>query len=308
MAKAIITSTETPEIYSPKSIAEIAAEYLAMEAEEAQEGGYFGFMARALVQATMPHSKVKGAEFERSNGKFSLSMLAPSKIGLPYGALPRLIMSWMTTEAVRTKERQLILGDSLSEFMRHLGLSRTGGPRGDITRLKNQMKRLLACSITCIYDDGKRTALENITPVERADLLWWNPVDPEQHSLWQSTITLSESFFKEVTAAPIPVRMSTLEALKGSSLALDIYCWLTYRNFYAKNISYIPWTALQGQFGAGYPTTPQGKRDFKKNFLLALKKVSGAYPEALKLSAEENCLIYIPGMPDISPVVEASKT
>jgi hypothetical protein len=307
MAKAIITSTETLQAYSAKSLAEIAAEYMAMEAAEAQEGGYFGFMARALVQATMPHSKVNGAEFERSNGNFSLSMLAPSRIGLPYGALPRLIMSWMTTEAVRTKERQLVLGDSLSDFMRHLGLSRTGGPRGDITRLKNQMKRLLACSITCIYDDGKRTALENITPVERADLLWWNPVDPEQKSLWQSTLTLSESFFNEVTTAPIPVRMSTLEALKGSSLALDIYCWLTYRNFYAKRESRIPWEALQGQFGAGYPTNAKGKSDFKRKFLLALKKVSNAYPEALKLSEAPGVLVYIPGMPDISPVEPSKK-
>jgi hypothetical protein len=57
------------------------------------------------------------------------------------------------------------------------------------------------------------------------------------------------------------------------------------------------------QFGAGYPETPQGKRDFKKKFLLALKKVGSAYSEAQKLQAEEDVLIYVPGFPDVAPVV-----
>jgi len=258
-------------------------------------------MARALVQATMPHSKTEGNEFARKNGKFSLTMLAPSDIGLPYGPLPRLIMAWITTEAVRTKEQTIILGDTLSSFMRSLGLLPTGGRWGSITRLKNQMKRLLACSVTCSYDDGKHFALRHIKPVEDANL-WWDPINPEQISLWESTLTLSKRFFDEIVTSPIPVRISTLETLKGSSLALDIYCWLTYRNFYAKKISYIPWETLQMQFGAGYPTTTRGKLDFKKKFLMALKKVAVAYPEASKLRAEPDVLVYVPGSPDIAPI------
>ena len=86
-------------------------------------------------------------------------------------------------------------------------------------------------------------------------------------------------------------------------MAIDVYCWLTYRNFYAQRPSRIPWEALQMQFGAGYPETPQGIRNFKKKFLLALKKVGHAYPEAQKLQAETDALVYIPGYPDVSPIV-----
>lgn len=35
-----------------------------------------------------------------------------------------------------------------------------------------------------------------------------------------------------------------------------------------------------GQFGVGYPKTPEGIRSFKKNFLKELKKVQEVYPEA----------------------------
>ena len=41
---------------------------------------------------------------------------------LPYGNLPRLLMAWVSTEAVRTQSRELVMGRSLSEFMRTLGV------------------------------------------------------------------------------------------------------------------------------------------------------------------------------------------
>jgi hypothetical protein len=290
------------ELDKKKSINDYVAEAFALDEEEARKTGAIGYMARAMVQATMPHSRVTGAEFKRKNGNFNISMLAPSDIGLPYGALPRLIMTWMTGEAVRTKTRELILGDSLSAFMRELHLVPTGGRWGSITRLKSQMSRLLACSVTCTYDDGGHFALKHVTPVEDADL-WWEPKDPEQQSLWKSTLTLSEKFFSEIITSPVPVRMRTLEALKGSSMALDVYCWLTYRNFYSQRPSRILWETLQAQFGAGYPETPRGKRNFKIKFLEALKKVGIAYPEAQKLRAETDALIYVPGYPDVSPVM-----
>ena len=71
---------------------------------------------------------------------------------LPYGSLPRLLLAWVCTEAVRTHRRELILGRSLSEFMRKLDLSPdSGGGRGERTRLRHQMKRLFRCTISMIY-------------------------------------------------------------------------------------------------------------------------------------------------------------
>ena len=55
-------------------------------------------------------------------------------------SLPRLLLAWVSTEVVRTQSRELILGSSLAEFMRKLGISSdSGGSRGERTRLRNQM-------------------------------------------------------------------------------------------------------------------------------------------------------------------------
>lgn len=220
------------------------------------------------------------------------------EIGLPYGALPRLLLCWLTSEAVKKRSREITLGDSLSAFMRELGLSPTGGRWGSITRLKNQVYRLFTSSISAKYKDRDEKAGLNFFVAEEYHL-WWNPQMAEQKSLWESNVILSELFYKEVISSPIPLRLESLNALKNSSMCLDIYSWLTYRNSYSTQKSYIPWEALQSQFGAGYPLTLRGKLDFKKKFLEALWKVGNIYPAARKIKNDGEHLIYIPGEPDV---------
>lgn len=93
----------------PRQIDKLFTSALAIEFEAAKEAGALGFMARAMVQATMPHKRVSGNEFTRINGAFAMTMLAPSKIGLPYGSIPRLVTGFLTTEAVRSGLRTGIL-------------------------------------------------------------------------------------------------------------------------------------------------------------------------------------------------------
>ena len=116
-----------------KHINELIEAALAIEAEDAQHAGTLGFIARVLVQATLPHSKPVGNEFIRRNGIVELTILSPSTVGLPYGSIPRLLLSWLTKEAVRTRSPVLELGPTLSAFMEKLDLIRCGGARGDIT-------------------------------------------------------------------------------------------------------------------------------------------------------------------------------
>ena len=162
-------------------------EVLAIEAENARDAGALGYMARALVQATMPHKAIKENEFSRKNGSFVLSILSPSQVGLPYGSIPRLLMAWITTEAVRTKERKLILGDSLSCFMRELDIVPTGGRWGSITRLREQSRRLFTSTISCWYEDEYAVA-ESGFRIADNHMLWWNPQNPEQTSFFDSYI------------------------------------------------------------------------------------------------------------------------
>lgn len=256
----------------------LITEALAIEAEEAKKAGALGFMARALVQATMPHKNTEGNEFTRKNGAFVLSILAPSKIGLPYGSIPRLLMAWLTTEAVLTKSRTLCLGKTLTSFMGELDLVPTGGRWGSITRLRDQTRRLFTSTISCSYELENRESERGFRVADSHDL-WWYPKSPSQSSFFESTVTLSETFFQEIINYPVPIDLRVLKALKRSPMALDIYCWLTYRVSYLKNQIEIPWIALQAQFGSAYAASPQGTRDFKRAFLRELKKIHLAYPE-----------------------------
>ena len=74
-----------------ENLNKLITEALAIEARDAKDAGALGFMARALVQATMPHSKIEGSVFKRQNGAFKLTMLADPDVGLPYGKHTALI-------------------------------------------------------------------------------------------------------------------------------------------------------------------------------------------------------------------------
>jgi hypothetical protein len=277
----------------------LIAESMAIEAEEAKQAGAVGFMARALTQATMPHKVVSDNEFTRQNGHFTLTMMSPRQIGLPYGSIPRLLVAWVTTEAVRTKSLVLELGPSLSAFMAELDLVPTGGRWGTITRLRDQMTRLFASSITCIYDDKDKTGIFGVRVIEAAEL-WWDPKAPDQAPLWKSRIELGKRFFEEAINSPVPVDMRALKALKRSPLALDIYCWLTYRLSYLRKPMEIPWPALQMQFGADYERVI----DFKINFLKHLVAVNVLYPEA-NVEEGERGLLLKPSKPHVAQLPPA---
>lgn len=283
-----------------KNIDKLITDALAIEAEEAKEAGALGYMARALVQATMPHSKPDTVHFERVNGAYTLTMLASPSVGLPYGSIPRLLLAWLATEAVKKQSRYLPLGESLSDFMSQLDMVPTGGRWGSITRLKEQTRRLFSCTVQCRYNDhlGNMEALKNYLIADDATL-WWEPKSPDQKALFESTVTLSENFYNELISSPVPIDIRALKALRRSPLAIDIYCWLTYRMSYLKRPTHIPWEALQAQFGADYGLEAQGRRDFKKRFIQASKKVLTVYPEA-KLDAQGSTLVLSPSKTHIA--------
>ena len=252
-------------------------ETLALEAEDAKRAGQIGYMARVLVQATLPHKSTKDIKFSRENGAFEMTIVSPH--GLPYGSVPRLLLSWMTTEAVRTRSPVLLLGSSLSSFMAELDLGRHGGRNGDITRFKKQAERLFSSMISCRYKDETSTQGKGFTITDEYSL-WWSPKAPNQLPLWKSNVTLSQKFFDQIIERPVPVDMDALMRLKRSPMALDIYFWLTYRLSYLHKDTVIPWQLLQIQFGADYAQDTEGLYNFKRNFLKHLKNVLAIYDKA----------------------------
>lgn len=278
-------------------IDKLITETLAIEVEHARESGKLGYMARALAQATMPHSKTEGQQFTRVNGAYTLSIIAPIEIGLPYGTIPRLLIAWITTQAVKTRKREIILGSTLSNFMEQLGLTPSGGPWGSIRRLREQSCRLFSATVSCHYKDNNLRAGKGFL-IADGYALWWDPKSPNQKCFWESNVTLTESFFNEIIEKPIPIHMDALKALKRSPMALDIYSWLTYRVSYLKQPVIIPWVTLQVQFGADYQDT----RNFKLRFLQQLKNVLIVYQKA-KVEAGDTGLILKPSKSHIPKIV-----
>ena len=255
-------------------------------------------MARIMTLCNLSRTNPSNRkEYKRVNSPFTLYIIAGGGSKLPFGNLPRLLLAWVCTEAVRTGSRELILGRSLAEFMRTLGVySSTGGVQ---TRLRNQMNRLFSATVQLIYED-ELGFVRVTSPVVDKHEFWWNARKPDEASLWDSKIELGEKFFQEIIRHPVPLDMNTLTALKRCALGLDLYLWLTYPMFTLKRPLRLTWSQVYRQFGVdpAKASDNQTVQDFRYKVLRELKKIKLAWPE-LHYSTARGVLILHPSTPAI---------
>ena len=260
-----------------------------------------GFMARTMALCSLPRSNPGNRkEYVRRNGPYTLVMSAGGLNKLPYGNLPRLILAWVSTEAVRTQSRELVLGKSLSEFMRTLGIYNSGG--NPQTRLRNQMKRLFGCTVSMIYEDKLGFARVSSLVADKHEF-WWNERKPGERVLFDSKIRLGEDFFNEIINRPVPLDMNTITALKRCSLGLDLYLWLVYRTFALGAQLRLTWRQLYHQFDANPAKAPDKRavQNFRIKVLRELKKIKMAWPD-LNYTTAPGLLILLPSTPTIAPL------
>jgi len=263
------------------------------------------FMARQLVQATLPHKNPGDVPaWSRKNGDLTLTIRPgwdekkEKIIGYPYGTVPRLLLFWITTEAIRTKSPRLELGNNLAKFMETLGLNpRGGGKRSDVKRLQNQMLRLFQSSISFNQSTGGRKTWINMHVAPKG-MLWWDEKKPNQGTLFENWIQLGEDFFNAITSAPVPTDMRILKALKRSPLALDLYVWATYTAYQTQQTGQsrsLSWEILHEQFGAEYGDI----KNFAKKAWSALLKIQAVYLE-LNIERERGGIKVLPSKPSIT--------
>ena len=242
--------------------------------EAGESDSDIGYMGRLMALCNLPRTNPgKRHQYSRVNGPFKLVMLAGADTKLPYGHIPRLLLAWVCTEAVRTQSCTLHLGKSLSSFMRRVGIDPAGA---SYARVRNQMMRLFACSIVLVYRDKHGESRINTYFADRTDF-WWNERKPGQD---QNTIELSENFFNEIINHPVPLDMNILKALSRCSLGLDLYLWLNYRTFALDRPVRVSWKQLYRQFGL-HPNMAGDRdtvNDFRKNAVRELKKIKVAWP------------------------------
>ena len=255
-----------------------------------------GFMARTMALCSLPRTNPGNRhQYKRVNGPYKLVMIAGADNRLPFGNLPRLLLAWISTEAVKTQSRELVLGKSLAEFMRTLGVYNSSGRTQ--TRLRNQMKRLFTSHVQFIYEDQHGEAIVNSSVADRMEF-WWNPKRPDQPTLWDSKLRLGEDFFNEIIQHPVPIDMNTLTALKRSPLGLDLYLWLVYRTFTLKSPLRLSWRQVYRQFGVAPDNASDHRtvQDFRRKVLRELKKIKIAWP-GLNYATVRGFLVLYPSTP-----------
>lgn len=272
------------------------------------------YLAREMVLASLPHSDPGNVpEWVRRNGNVELTIQPhydrskPRESGYPYGSIPRLLMFFITAQAMKLKKQQsnnvstpagrrIWLANTFSEFVRDIGLTGvSGGKRGDAARVRNQMERLFRARFSLQRfdrvgdDEGYGYRDMQIAP---KGYLWWNHKSPEQGTLWESWIELSEEFFNAITEAPVPVDLRALKALKRSPLALDLYAWLTYEAYRARmqgRPRFESYAQLHAHMGGDYGDI----KNFAKKVKMAKAKIQTVY-RGLKLGKRDGGIEVLP--------------
>jgi hypothetical protein len=244
------------------------------------------YMHAVLCQVSMPRRTQKELVFKRSSGNCGVILEAGSlwmngkftQPELPYGSRPRIIMAHISSEAVRTKSKEIHIGDSMHGFMKALGIN-TGGR--EYARFRSQLYRLAACRMTIGFSiqelDGlRRDITVHTQPIHKFEA-WLTP-DPNQRVMWPGVLYLSDEFFNTLLEHAVPLDRRALNTLKHSALCLDIYCWLAHRlhRVTKREGVKLSWENLHFQFGQEY----ENRKDFKREFKRALRQALVVYPSA----------------------------
>jgi hypothetical protein len=251
--------------------------------EEADE---LTFMHSVMTQCSLPAVKPEPGvlTWERRQGRATLLIEAGrvrhpvtgewQQMSLPYGPKARLLLMHLNSEALRQGSPDIPVEETMTAFFRRLMGKTQDGRQANM--LKAQLSALAAATFRMgiVYEDH---AVQVDAKVVSKFELWLNR-DESQRVLWPSTLRLSLDYYDSLTRYAVPLDERAVAALAKSATALDVYCWLAQRlhRVPVGKQQFVPWTALQEQFGQGYAEI----RQFRAFFLRMLKQVKAVYQEA----------------------------
>lgn len=263
--------------------ARAAAEVSTLDRERQE----LGFVTRVFASTSLPYKQPPDSTevWYRRNNKLLLT-ITPGKTvddagntinyGFPFGAVPRLMLAWMSTAAVQTQQPMLMLPDSMAEFMRDLGIgAATGGKTGSLPRFRDQTNRLLHANLTLKQEGDPALDMGAKLTLASAWQVWW---EPDRRG--PSYIRLSEEFFQLVRQSPVPMSMHALRLFQKYPVQMDLYWWLCYRLPFLKKPTLVTWEQLYEQFGFQMAATPAGLFSFRKSITDSLAKVLAVYTKA----------------------------
>ena len=256
-----------------------------------------------FAMTALPHRKTSELVWERAggggNGEIKLHVesgygMDKEPIGVPYGAVARLILIYLSSEAVANNSRVVELGRNMKQFLDRMGIP-IGGK--SVTMVRDQARRISMCRLTFFNRRKYDVLVSNGSFVRNAVIC--DTSAEQQTRLWNDSVELDEAFFKSLTEHPLPLREAAIRQLSGRSMALDLYVFLSYRLHVLEKPTPVSWSALQQQFGGGYKERWVFVQTVREPLALAL----AAYPEA-NVEINESGLILHPSpspVPKVHP-------
>ncbi len=178
-----------------------------------------GFSSRPFVLCGLPVRKPPEGEmlYERRNGNFVLQITGHPNYGLPFGQ-DRIVPIYLATLAVR-QQSQTIRFRTAAEMLETFGMHKGGK---EYRRLVAAFERIFGATIFFGTDTLSGTA----KVVQRSRFSFfreaqiWYSRDPDQYPVsdqFENVIVLSDEFYREITAHPIPADLEAVKVLGGST-------------------------------------------------------------------------------------------
>ena len=206
------------------------------------------FSSRPFVLCGLPVRRLPKDQllYERRNGRFVLQVTGHPEFGVPFGQ-DRLVPIFLATLAVQQKS-QTIRFRTAAEMLETFGMQ-TGGK--EYRRLVLAFERVFGATIFFGTDNlngsAKVVQRSRFNFMQEAQI--WYSRNPEQRPIsseFENVIVLSDDFYQEILAHPVPNDLEAVKLLAAAPAVLDLYMWLSYRCFKAKGTENIP---IFGEFG-----------------------------------------------------------
>lgn len=243
-------------------------------ADAAPIGDELSFVHAGFTQVSLPRTKQEKHDYFHRVGDTWMKLSAGSISldgqehirQLPYGAMARLALARINTHVVRYGVREVPIANSAPAWLRALGKSESK-PQSD--RARSVLADIAAC--TLVLGRGDRTTKESIV----RSVQGWQKGPHGQ--LWPTGVEVSRDYFEDLKAHAVPLDFRALRALSGSSLALDIYTWLSYRLHRVKAPERISWRAIEAQFSTASEQLGDWRGSWRRAFKRQLASVQVVY-------------------------------
>lgn len=284
------------------------------------------FWPTAFIRAPLPLKRTDATQRVSINGALVSTLASGHRlgedgalvpVGLPYGSLARLLVLFLVTYAVQKNTLVVPLGTSVTAFLRSLGYDVTGGARGTLRRLYDQLERLAACSLHLRWSH-RDVLVRPTNSVQRRVDAGANVALVERFALWQQTtlplapeppaagllmpeqsapyptgartarpqppyaqggrFELSEALTERSLGSVVPLDVRAVEVLRRFPLALDVYAFMTHLAARLEREEQRECVLAWHQLHAQFGRPTRRGKDFTQAFLEALRRVKLVWP------------------------------